>query len=499
MSGDSGFSARRLRRPASWSLPLFLLLTAFLTPLFLLLVVAHLFYASLVVGLLALVGLIYWTWRMWPQLPFILLWGGALLTRLRLDVGPVTVRPAHLALLLLAPMLVWRLYRRRERFYLTLPGFFAVSWWLLLVLAAFAHAPNYMDTLRNQVRLGMMVAIYLLVVNLLRDERTWQWAWRAFLVMAAGEAAFGLLARLLYPHIAFGVQVMRSLPVPVPYGTLEEGNIFGSSNAAWSLLFLTLLFSTPLRKMPLGGSLAMASRWTRWRHWLGQNGWWLFLLTGTLLTVSGLLLSLARAAWVSFVLLLPLLWLFLPAKREDRQRRLFWLVGIVGVAALSLASLWRFLPADGPLLARLHTLGNLSADPTFSGRLHDWLFAYHDWRIFPWLGWGPGTFVQIHGRLRGSDAWLSNITFRALQESGILGSLALLGFVVALVGAAFRRIRRAQVAWRQPLLGLTLGFLLLIVAYQATDGSWLALPWIYAALIDRGSQLSPGIEERHAI
>ncbi len=499
MNSDPGFRVWRLRPPTPGVLPVFLIATALLTPLLLLLAATHFLDCLWLLGLLGLVVLIYWTWHAWPRLPFIILWGSALLTRLRFDVGSVTVRPAHLALLLLAPMLLWQLYRRQKRFYLTWPGFFAVSWWLLLALAAFAHAPNYADTLRNQIRLGMMVAIYLLTVNLLRDDRDWQWAWRAFLVIAAGEAAFGLLARLFYPHITFGVQVMRSLPVPIPYGTLEEGNIFGSSNAAWAIFFLALLLSTPLPKIITNPIPTIVKRRTHWQTWLGQNRWWLFLLAGTLLTLSGLLLSLARAAWVSFTAVVLLLWLFLPIERQVRQRRLFWLVGIVGLGALVVASIWQFLPADGPLLARLHTLGDLANDSTFSGRLHDWLFAYHDWQVFPWLGWGPGTFVQIHGRLRGSDAWLSNITFRALQESGILGSLALSGFLLTLFGAAFQRIRRAPATWRQPLLGLTLGFLLLIMAYQATDGSWLALPWIYAALIERGSQLSPGNEVHNAI
>ncbi len=476
----------------SWPLLLVLFSIALLTPGLLWLLAVHpiwlLLFIGLPIALSILVAAVYLLWTDWPRLPFVLLWGSALLTRLRFDAGPVTIRPAHLVLLGLLPLLLLRLYRHRRSFQITVPGFFAIAWWLFLVAGAFFNAPNYADTLRHQIRMGLMVATYLLTVNLIREEREWQQAWRAFLLLAALEASFGLFARVIYPNLSFGVQVASSWPVPVPYGTLEEGNIFGSSNAAWSIFFLTMLTS-PLSSTKAAYLLQSEgeSRWASWRAWLWLQRWWLL---GALLTTLALLFSLSRAAWVAFVVVFPLLWLLVPADRQARQRRLWWAATAIIVLALPVWAAWRFLPADWPLLSRLHTLSNMATDPTFSGRIHDWTYAYTDWKARPLIGWGPGTFVQIHGQLRGSSAWIANLTVRAAQESGILGLIAVTGFALSLLGSAAWRLRRIPLSIRQPLLGLALSFVVLLIAYQSTDGSWLALPWIHAALLYCGTQFS---------
>jgi hypothetical protein len=63
------------------------------------------------------------------------------------------------------------------------------------------------------------------------------------------------------------------------------------------------------------------------------------------------------------------------------------------------------------------------------------------------------------------------------------------GFVAALLLPAIGVVRRqVKMEDRSALLGLTIAyFVLLLIAYQSTDGIWLAASWVNAGLIASGT------------
>ena len=430
--------------------------------------------------LLACLGLLVLL-RGWPTSGAVLLVVASLLTRFRTEVGPVSVRPEHVAALLVGALLLWQLVFHRRPFRLDWPGFFALGWLAANLVAAVLNAPNLTDSLRHMFRLSLMVLTYLVGANVLRKEEQWWTALRWFLALVLLESSFGIFARLLYPFgINLGVQVAWVLTEPVPYGTMEEGNMFGSHAASWLVLCLFLLVAELApRRVQRPGSLMM-------------QPWVLACVAGA--TGIAWIISFSRGAWLAGAVGLGLLLIFYSRRSRGQYLRATLLV--VGGPLLVAAAIFllQSLPGSTPLAARMHTFTNLVTDATFTSRLGNYFVGVQDWLRHPWIGWGPGTFFQLHGLRNYAPAWLSNQLVRTVQETGIIGLLFYAGFAISLIWNAVRSILRTRdLRARAALLGLTAGFIVLQVAYQATDGTWLAAVWVHAALLASGSRLLVGV------
>jgi O-antigen ligase len=321
--------------------------------------------------------------------------------------------------------------------------------------------------LQHAVRVGAGAVTFALMVNLIPDRRRWWQALWLFLVAGIAEATFGILARALYPFgINLGVQVSWNFTEPIPYGTFQEGNLFGSHTATWAITLLALGPVIPRMRRPL---------------WL----------VGLLVLVVALYLSLSRAAWLTFAVGVLLVWAFGRPTAWHRLNRL--LLGVLAapflvVMALGVAPL---LPASWPFVDRLQSFLRLSTDPTFSARLHDWTLAWNDWLQQPLMGWGPGSFYELHGLLRANPAWISNLTLRLLQETGVVGLAVFALFVLTLLIPALKVAeKQAAPAEAAALRGLVIAYAVLIgLAYQSTDGIWLTASWVHAGLIAAGARV----------
>ena len=417
--------------------------------------------AFVLVALLAGLVLVWAFWHDWPRLAIVLLTFSVYLSQYKYDVGPVTIRAEQVAILLLAGLLglrflVWGKWPR-----VSVPVLYAGGWWLALALGAYLHAPDFGDTVRHIIRLALMILGCVVTINLVDNEEDW----RRLLTFLYGfgllEAAYGLLAWLVYvsgifPNLNLGVQVATSLPVPVPYGTIEEGNIFGSTMGALLLLSLAL--------------------WLHPRGVVSRRASGL----GIVLTGIGWLLSLARGAWLGVAFALPLLWLLYPRHAQRRFVHLSILLVVTPLALLVVLALILYAPPTWPVIARLQTLARLEVDPTFSLRTMRWGLAWQDFLQRPFVGWGPATFEQLHGLQRSRPAWLDSLTFKALQEAGLFGLIFLYGFWATCLFSGLRTVLKApDRTTRGAVLGLMLGGVVLFLAYHATDASWLAFVWVW--------------------
>ena len=418
--------------------------------------------SAVLVGTVLVVG--------WPFSAVAVLVVAPLLTHYRIDVASVSVRPEHVAVLVVALLGGVQVFVQRGRLRWPASVWLALAWWAVNMLAGAFFSPLPSIGLQNGLRIGASVLAFVLMINLIPDRRQWWWAVWLFLAMGVAEAAFGVLARALYPAgVNLGVQVAWNFTEPIPYGTFEEGNLFGSHVASWALLLLMLVMAG--RVLP----------WSARRK--------IVLLLGLLVLLLGLYLSLSRAAWLMFVAGVALIWVFHRRDRWHQSNRLLLVAAAVPFVVLLTLEVAPHLPSSWPFAERLQSFLSLESDATFSARLSDWSLALNDWRRQPLTGWGPGSFFDLHGVLRARPAWISNLSVRLLQETGILGMVSFAGFVAALLLPAIGVVRRqVKMEDRSALLGLTIAyFVLLLIAYQSTDGIWLAASWVNAGLIASGT------------
>ncbi len=402
----------------------------------------------------------------WPFSGVVLLASAALLTHFRVDVGPVTVRPEHVAAVGVAGLGFLQLGLARRRLHMPAAAWLALGWVGMNGLSGLWVHPDPRMGLQNTLRIGLAVLTFILVLNLIPDMQSWRRAVSFFLAAGVVEAAYGILARAVFPWgINLGVQVAWNFTEPVPYGTFEEGNLFGSHSASWAIALLMIY---------LAGRRVRDARRRQALRILGLGILWVAVL-----------LSMSRAAWIMLAVGVTAVIVFEHRSSWSQINRLLLALMASPLLVLVILSVTPYLPSTWPFVNRLQSFLNLEYDPTFSARLADWTLAMQDWREHPWTGWGPGAFYAIHGMLRAHPAWISNLTVRLLHETGLLGLLLFGGYVVALILPGVK-VARAQEdgMLRGMLLGLVISYVALIgLAYQSTDGIWLAASWVHAGLI----------------
>jgi len=407
----------------------------------------------------------------WPLSGLAILIVAALLTRYRFDIGPVSVRPEHIAALAVTAVAAFQVLIQRGRLRAPLAFWMALAWWGMNVVAGVFFSPRLSTGIQNSMRLSLLVLTFFLVVNLISTRRQWWLAMTMFLGAGVLEAAFGILARVMYAFgINLGVQVAWNFTEPIPYGTFEEGNLFGSHTASWAIVLAAIIFAG-------------------WGHTARRRQTLRIMGLGILLLA--LFLSLSRGAWVMFAVGMGLLWILYTWKAWHTMNRFLLALTAAPFLILMVLAVAPLLPPSFPFVDRLQSFLNLGHDATFSARLSDWTLALDDWRKQPLTGWGPGSFYDLHGELRAHPAWISNISLRLLQETGLLGLLSFCGFVAALFLPALKTLRSGLPAGdRLALLGLSISLMVLWgLAYQSTDGIWLSASWVQAGLLAAGSRV----------
>jgi O-antigen ligase len=103
----------------------------------------------------------------------------------------------------------------------------------------------------------------------------------------------------------------------------------------------------------------------------------------------------------------------------------------------------------------------------------------------PLLGNGTGSFGQRYVyRSVDEPGWVGNLELHLLYDSGLLGFAGfwlIVGVIAARATRAYRRTRDPFL--RGTILALGGGLLSLLVAYQATEATWLAFTWVHLGLL----------------
>ena len=240
--------------------------------------------------------------------------------------------------------------------------------------------------------------------------------------------------------------------------------------------------------------LVSAPRGARRAAWFGG-----FCLAGLVLV-----LTVTRAAWLTFLLGLLLLGLALLIRGKSPRRVLAAmrpvLLGLVVIAVLSVVVcdplLSRLWGEKHVVLTRVYSLGFLADMPadcgnaaavqgaagggsctSVVGRKDMFKKGLEGWRERPLLG--HGTFG---GRATGQGYWMSSF-IQALYDTGLLGAVALLAMYLVVTVAPWRASRRALDAGERDLfLACAIGNALLMLTSQLASFLWVGFPWIFMGL-----------------
>lgn len=337
----------------------------------------------------------------------------------------------------------------------------------LAVLAASAwRAPNLLAAffeMARWVELGVALVIAADVVT--------SWQGRTLLLLGLHVAGVAAAALAIHPwsttleaapFLVAGSRVGRA------FGTFGQPNPFAAfMNLVWPMAIALAL--VPLLAMVRGRQEPMV--WSRQTsvgrtapagHPLESALWSMAGLATATLCLAGLFRSWSRGGWLAgagaaivMALLVALVVVRPPVGR--RQRFTLWL-GIVALVAGALCGLRVQLPPT--LVQRVASAGiapgttNVADaeidDTNFATveRLAHWHAAIAMWSDKPWLGQGPGHFEVVYARYR-LPRWpeplghAHNYYLHALAESGLVGLLFFVVFLMAAWGCAIRTIFRS--------------------------------------------------------
>lgn len=403
----------------------------------------------------------------WPHSGLVLLIGAAGINRFEVSVGGLSIYPEYAALGLVSVLLAFDVLRGR-RSWRWPPATWPFAGWLVIgLVASLLHAPNTANSLVLWFKLVLMLATYVVTANLVRERAAT--GVRVQLLVGGAVAAFGLFALAVW-YVAqtnLGVHIKPEGTIAA-MGTQWESNVFGSYVAALVVLASVLVVSPVARSLRLTAAVA--------------------LLAG----LPALVASLTRAAWLGAVAALGpavVVWAVHRPRLALRVGLALGLLIVAAVAVLFLSDVRTVLPALTPgdqstVVDRLLSLASLEQDGNVSVRLQIYQHALQVWQEHPWIGWGIGAYGQAYlYPNQNLSAWIPNLFLHVLYDSGLIG----LAFLVAGLAVA---LWRGVVAWRTRADdgrylagGLLLAVIALLVAFQATEASWLAYFWVYLGLL----------------
>ncbi len=412
------------------------------------------------------------------------------LNGVNIPVGSLSARADQVVGGFLAIGLVLSALGGQRRLYLDQSVIWLALFGALNVLSSALFSPVKAYSMAQIVSMGSTWAIYIAIPNALSTVEESEQFILAIVWAAIVENVFATCCFLL-ALTGLDVYGARSgdpsdLSVTFgAYGTMREPNILGSFALGALVLGIGLLWLSPPH-------VARKRRST------------LRLLVVT--SALALLVSFTRGAWVGAVfalLLLPFFAAFVLRRRVHIARLLF---GIGGVGAVFTLALVIPGPVSEFLKYKLENIVNPQSD-TAQYRLITFAFAWKQILNHPILGNGSYTFapLAVEGadfrRIGARDLWIGNFELLALHDTGIIGLIAFLGFLAAVLIPGIRaakQLRHGYPTAAATTLSLTAGMLGMLVAFQSTTGFPFGYPWMWLGMIAAYTRASKALSRRSA-
>jgi len=381
----------------------------------------------------------------------------AAVPRFSFDISGLNAKPEHLvAGILLVVLIVSRKYWYKE-FKWSRPDYLVLAYLALNILSSrfMSVAPG--QTLKWSLQQALAVLPYFLLRATVNSTQKFDRAMQALLAVGAAVASFAMLcyfSHLLF-HTSFGVEVNQYGEIPATYGTLYEANLLGSFCGAIFILMLVFYSQKPTRN----------------------------LLLGLLVTAGGMVVSFSRGA-LGATLVASVFFFFL-GRRMGLLRKTVIKKVAVSVAALCLVLAIALFPSYMQRLSSFTPQG-LANDNEAQSRVIAIVFAFENIAKHPILGNGTSSFQLFftyeEAGLGEQEAgfWIGNAEIRMAHDTGLVGLTVFMVFVWTLLIRSVRTLRRH---FSLELLALLLSGLVYCIAFQATEGTLLAFPWIHFGLI----------------
>jgi hypothetical protein len=389
--------------------------------------------------------------------------------RIRFPLGALRIQLVHPILLLLA-LRVFLLTRREVRPKWHAAEFAVAAFAVLQFVTSVLNAANRKQSVQTAGLLALGCLAYLITYTGTCTRKRLIYATRAVLYAVMAGAAVALMAVVLHFVAGSNLGVQRIGGKFAVRALDYEHDILGSFSASGAIA----LFVLRRERNPVISHLA------------ARFGFWLCFVA--------MILAEARAAWLAFVVVLVLVLL---VRRTRRRRRrdvgqlgvglLFLAVGVVGAiwAASYLSSLTANNVLAQNVTEKAAQIINFSSG-TGAARLSEDTVALHDFKRSPIIGLGTNSYGQRHAA-GGSTirnpitGYLGNLYVRTLYDSGVVGFVLLL---MAFLGGAWptRVVRRGGTDLAPVAAALSFGFIVMAVAFAATDASLQPWPWIVLGL-----------------
>lgn len=447
--------------------------------------------------------------RRWGAIVAILV--AASVNRYTADVGGLTLKPEMVVIPIVGISLAPQLRTMLRR--VDLPLGILVAWFCWSVVGGIVHAPDRVDSTRLWIMLGIAFTSAIVVGTLVRTSADLHAVMTLWLVVGVAIASFGILIHLLFQAgFDLGVQVNPVTRDPTVPGSFHESNLFGSAVMMVGLAGLALVSFGDRSRLAaaaaVSGLLAVQVSYTRtvWIACLGGVLLIVALKVFVALRTSHRSAAPLRAALrplmvvaVGTLIGSALLWVAVDPDSGVSDLALDRNVGSDGageapsptvVATLpplvsgtpGIGAVPTPVPSSGDVGSRIASISNRD-DSSISIRIEFSKRALEDWREYPFVGSGIGSFGQRYMTTSNDRAWLSNVFVRVLHDGGIVG----LGLFVSSIFVAgvrlLRLLSRPQGAVEErTLIALAVAIAAMMVAFQATEGLQLAWYWFAIGL-----------------
>ena len=419
----------------------------------------------------------------WPVLlPLGLILSVPLQDVVRFSFGGIAITTTQafiLLAILLGPLIVLR--QPTRLFY---PGIAVATTALIAIqVLSLGIAQNTLYAVATIYRWTAALLAFLLIIHLVESRRSVVVLGVGLVIAALGEVAFGTLQSALGlapPSFAISggwYRAYGSFGQPNPFaGYLEMVGLWLAALALWSARLAQRLWGR-YRRVRWGGFLR--SRSTR-RAAIGATVLASVLVAGALASLSGIVLSFSRGAWlgtsaglVTFVLLAP-----------RRLRRSALVIGAIVLAVLAIGG-WSELPAA--VRERVTQLVNYGrpfdvrdvqltdANWAIVERMAHWQAAWAMFLDSPLTGVGAGNFsarfpdYSPHPVFRLARGHAHNYYLHILAELGIPGLLAYLAVFALAIALAVRVWRTRHNEFDRALAGGALAVTTAIMVHNLVE------------------------------
>ena len=376
--------------------------------------------------------------------------------RLFVEVGGLKARPEHFVcgILCISIFFLWK--KRSQPVQWIWPDYLLIAYAALNLFTSLFMSIEPRQTIKWALQQVLIILTYFFLRVLIQDRKDLRKAFMALLVVGAVAVAYGIIC--FYSNLLFGTEFGMTIgqygDTPAPYGLQYEANLLGSTSGALSVMMLIMYLYERRRRFLVGFALAFA----------------------------GMAISLSRGALGATVIGLGAVAIL--GLRKGLLRRQV----VMNVGKATLCALLVVLPAVVPQYTeRFNTMdiGEPAVDPNTLTRIVQVSSAFEEVLKHPVLGGGTSSFQlefdwQSLGEEWEEQGWIGNTEMRVLHDTGIVGLVIFIGFLVSLS----RRSKRVLKLEPNPMLiALLASALVYCISFQATEGTLLAFSWVHLGLI----------------